>query len=513
MQQLIDRTRAESGSVLITAILATVVMLGLGFALLGLNDVQAQQSGVERTRDRAFNVAESALSSESFALGRTWPTTAALAPSGTGAAPAAGPCSTGVGAAAPAAPGAPGTGFGATVGPAAPTGPAGSATARLQPNLSTSYNGTEYTGASWRVNVCDNTGAATVWSNNRLSDWNYDNNGDHQMWVRAQATVQGKTRAVVGLVDIGRTAALPPDFALVNGSMGISLAQTLGGASGGLLGGLTSLLFGSSDPLIEGRIGIRCGAYDPNLAKNCLGGNVLQAITNGGLLGSVLATNQFVQFPSDTAVSPDTLTQLRSQASATGTYVDTTNGANPTPDATGTSPPNGVPACTRPAGLDASEIWFIEKVGNGDGYCTIAANITPAPAMIVVGSGRVIVRGSNSYSSPQTLNSVVYGLNLQRPTPDATTPAREIVRIDQAARVFGAVLIDGKSGRAGIYPTVDCGLLGLGCVLNNLLGGLLNTLLAQIPQQGPVIKYDPVAVAKVNVFTTSNVVPGTFREL
>jgi hypothetical protein len=60
-----------------------------------------------------------------------------------------------------------------------------------------------------------------------------------------------------------------------------------------------------------------------------------------------------------------------------------------------------------------------------------------------------------------------------------------------------------------MYPTIDCGLLGLGCAL----GVVLNLLGVQLGQQGPLVQYDDSVVSAVRVFTTSGVVPGTFRDL
>jgi Tfp pilus assembly protein PilX len=491
--QLTALRRDERGSVLVTAILVMVVMLSLGLALMSLNDVQARQSGTERTRDQAFNLAESVLTSEAYALSHSWPSTGAAAPSATGSTGTAAPCV--------------GAGFGAAIGA---TAPAGSAPARIQPNLSASYTDAAYTGATWQVNVCDDAvvaaGVTPVWSATDVlssTNPNYDANANNRMWVRAQGTVHGVTRVVVGLVDIGTTAPLPPSFALVNGTMSVNMSMVAGGApSNTVLTSLTNLLLGTSDPLVVGRIGIRCGIYDVNLITACLGGNGLASA--GTLLGSTTVSNQYSQFPTDTAVSPETISQFRSQAIATGTYVATTTGKTSATDA-------ALPACTVPSGLTSSKIWFIEQVGTGDQYCKIPANLSTAPAMIVVGSGRLVIRGGNSQTAPQTLNTVVYGLNLQRPNPDSVAGHAEIIRIDQNARVVGAVFVDGKSGQVGLYPTVDCGLLNLGCVLSAL--GLAQLLGLQIGQQGPMITYDAAIVGKLKVYTTSGVVQGTFRAL
>jgi hypothetical protein len=488
--QLTARIRSESGSALVTTMLVVVVMLALGIALLSLNDVQAKQSGVERTRDRAFNLAESVLTSEGYSLGRAWPVTGLLSPIG-----AAGTCtSTGVGALISAVPA------------------AGSAVARIQGNLTASYSGSEYAGATWQVNVCDDTGLSSVWSAALLNGWNYDQNNNNRMWIRAQATVAGKTRVVAGLVDLENVKALPTNFGLVNGSMSVDLPTSLGGASNSLLGSVLGLVLGQSDSLITGRIAVRCGVFSINIVDDCLGGAGLAPLlsASSGLLGSTVATNIFSQYPVESVVPQETIDQFRSQAIATGTYVATTAGssaASPAGTISGTPP-----LCTKPAGLGPTKIWFIEQVGTGDQYCRITAGATPQAGMVVVGSGRLLIRGNNNANDPSHngMNSVVYALNLQRPANDTTlTPdARELVRIDQAGRVVGAVFVDGKNGRVGLYPIVDCGLLGLGC----LLGGLLGTLVGA-GQQGPLIEYNAAVVSAVKVFTTSSVVAGTFRDL
>jgi len=139
---MIRRMRAdEAGSAMITALLATTMMLALGLAMLAIVDTQADQSAQERTHDRAFNFGESVLTSEAFVLGRNWPEQA----------PAGGtlrcyPDAAGIG----------DPGFGAPLGDAGST----DAVKRLVRNLNESYDPARdgaYTGASWKVNVCDDS--------------------------------------------------------------------------------------------------------------------------------------------------------------------------------------------------------------------------------------------------------------------------------------------------------------------------------------------------------------------
>jgi len=187
----------EAGAVLITALLVTVVMFGLGVALLSIVDTQASESATERSRDRAFNLSESVLTSQAFVLGRNWPTT-----------PAAGnpACST--------------TTFGDPLGAASPSS---AASARLQRTLDESYDpavDSAYTGATWQVNLCDDSDAdgagpiagSTVWSDSLLTGSSVDANGNDKLWVRAESRVEGKKSIVVGLVRARTTPSAPTTF-------------------------------------------------------------------------------------------------------------------------------------------------------------------------------------------------------------------------------------------------------------------------------------------------------------
>lgn len=78
------RLADQRGSALITAVLLVGIMMILGLATASYVDGQQRDSGSERMRESAFNVAESALGAQVFQLTHTtWPSTApaALAPS------------------------------------------------------------------------------------------------------------------------------------------------------------------------------------------------------------------------------------------------------------------------------------------------------------------------------------------------------------------------------------------------------------------------------------------------
>jgi len=60
----------ERGNVLVTAIMLMAVMLSVGMAVASTVDTQTAQSRKERERESTFNLAEAALSAQTFILGR-----------------------------------------------------------------------------------------------------------------------------------------------------------------------------------------------------------------------------------------------------------------------------------------------------------------------------------------------------------------------------------------------------------------------------------------------------------
>jgi len=564
-----SRLRDETGAALITALLATMIMLGLGLALLAIVDTQASESASERTRDRAFNLSESVLNNEAFVLGRNWPSTQPTPNNGCFSID---------------------HGFGDTLG--ATTDAVGAsaaaiaATNRLRNNLNPSYTDAAYDGATWQVNTCDDDGSSTVWSDALLTNKSWDVNLNSKIWVRAQATVDGRTRAVVGLVNVRTTPMLDSKYALVAGGLtddlGASIntvgSNALGGVLGGLLGTTPTV---AADPTLpatvppsSGVTGLRCGATDINLipASTCVAGTI-GALGALPAVSTLLTGGKLEQFPTTTAATANAIGQLRTEAVGTGTYY--------TASAGGTYA--AAPACTFTTNTGArmaNTVVFIEKVGTGaatpgtalgagDQYCYIDVSAGVQWKALVIGSGRVILRGNNTttaapvstISGPQvnTFSGVVYALNLQRHTTadggqnlgDSASPGREVVRIERGAHVKGSVHADGKSAKVSIIPPpvnintdalvdtlIPCTtvLFVTTCLLRNTIKALsgvtaivdaliaevgltatTNAILGQVnpqrAQYGSAITADVAAMNKLTVYGASGVVAGTFRDL
>jgi len=549
------RIRDERGSAMITALIATILMLGLGLALLAIVDTQADQSAQERTRDRGFNLSESVLTSEAFVLGRSWPNTAPTPNPSCGAA---------------------GAGF--DDGIRAITPATSAAAARLRNNLDASYTDAAYNGATWQVNICDDVDGSTVWDDSLLNNKTWDANvmpdgttGNNKVWVRARSTVENRTRVVVGLVQVRQSSAVDSSFGLVSGSLVEDLSATTRTiTSAPVLDGLTTRLLDDSPPVAadlptypvpnSGVTGLRCGMLDQlGQAKTCIPGSIAALSDTIPIIDNLVNGGKLTQYPSTSSSNASTIGQLRTQSKTLpGVYM---------PTAPGSGSAAGAPACGIPASAGADSVVFIEKVGTGNQYCVVDVSTSKRYKALVIGSGRVIIRGNNSitpYSTATTnrFTGVIYALNLQTADQTSNTPLTPLVRIDEGARVRGAVHADGKNAQVAlIAPDFDTaalvnGLLcpGLSCVLAPTLNGLFGTLgvsgtvnalingqclelsllgicLVQLPpvaggatavlagisgqiaNYGSAIRSEVDVINALKVYGASGVVSGTFRDL
>lgn len=545
---LIRRAREdERGSALITALAVTMIMLALGMAILSIVDTQASVSATERTRDRGFNLAESALSAQAFVLGRNWPASAPVSP-----APDPAHC------------GDVGAGFEDTLGSAAGASPA---VARLRKTLNASFTDTAYSGAKWQINLCDDNSGSTVWSNAVLDNKTWDVNANKRLWIVAQSTVGDEKRSLVGQVLVRENSVIPSKYGLVAGALTDDIGGTINTLTNSAIGGVLGNLLATTpdvkrDPTLttapippSGMTGVRCGATDVTLVplSTCVAGTV-GALTTLPLVNNVLTGGQLVKYPTDTTATQTNIDQLRTQAINAGTYKDVSLGSSAT---------TTTQACQTAGSLNENSIVFIEQVGDGDQYCVLNVSAGVKWKALVIGSGRVILRGNDTATGtpaspvppaadpaqPNTFTGVVYALNRQRltlPAGDAAAPGREVVRIEKGAHVKGGVYADGKSAKVGIHPPLNinnqqlkdqlCAQNLLACVLGGVTGlvgnltnlvsgltsifglnavvdGLVGQLNPQRAAYGSAIVSNVNAVKSLTAYGASGVVPGSFRDL
>jgi Tfp pilus assembly protein PilX len=494
--------RNEGGIALITVIFAVATMLVLGTASFGIVLAQTDQTKKDRTGEAAFNLAEATLNAQTFLLARDWPRNVNAATCGS------------------------------TTVTGTLTTPAATVTTRdqIQGILAQTYSGDPNNATSqWWVTACsEGNPARDSWDASLLTGPSWDSTaastGPRRMWVRAEARVNGRRRAVVALVQAGQVRVFPPSLAVVTGRFGADLGVTLNAlTNGGLLGPLTSLLL-HDNPMFIGNVAIRCGLLDAANLLGCVTG--LLKATTALSLGGLLQSNNFMDFYSDTIIPASKVAQLRQQAQASGTYRGTIAAG----------------ACL-PAG-SAGKVVFIEQVGDGTGMCTLSTTGGASAAALVVRSGGIRVLGGGTFTG------VLYAMHNKAASYLGAEAAD--VRIEENSKVLGAVFVDDNptlaaASRHGWVQVVPppfslntllsglgiCGVIIVGPILcatlNGLLGGGVDALLGGLSATGltqliaslttqldpslPAVTYDGNTVAIPMTMNDAEIVTGTFRQV
>jgi hypothetical protein len=356
-----ERRASESGSVVVTAILLIAIMLSVGLAALSQVDRQQQESRKQRERESTFNLAEAALTTQIHILGRK----------GTGTVSKPYPL----------------------ICPAAGDGFCPDAA-----NLATNYDSATQpdfkAGSAWHTWVRDNGPSSsgtpdTFWEDSLLMTRpRYDANADKLMWVRAQALVRGRLRAMVGLIRIEPRAVTFPAYAILSGKF---RTTNNGNHSAAIVDTTGSL-----------GVTVRCNGTVPSAG----------CIEYRPDRGQILPNNVSTGYPEDQAVSPDDLEALMDVARANGTYY-TSCPASLTGDVV-VLDPGGASECA--------------YQGN------TAHNSLANPGVLILASGKVQFSGTTNYYG------LVYHANL------SGSSASDLVRVHGNAQVNGGVIVDGENG-------------------------------------------------------------------
>lgn len=242
------------------------VMLSAGFAIASTVDTQTSASQAERVRDSSFNLAESALNSQIFALTREWP------------------------------------GFGRSAQPYTTCTPTSAGT-RCPDNASLVGGGSpDLTGATWTTSVRDNGAASAP---NFYSDQSsaaqpgYDANNDGSVWVRAQGVAQGRRRTLVALVRSEQQEEDMPRAALIANSLEFSnnaKKKVFIAAGGGL-------------------VALRC---DPSTTTgSCLG---RPGHSTSDVADNITGSTPITGYAGATGLTAEARDRLKATAVANGTY-------------------------------------------------------------------------------------------------------------------------------------------------------------------------------------------------
>lgn len=491
--------RSERGNALITAVLVVAMMAGLGLAMVSVIDAQTKQTSVQRSSETASDLAEAALNAGVALLARNWPQ------------PGSSPCS--------------GQTMTGTLAPPADTTTLGD---QVQNILAQTYaDSTTTTGAKWWLNVC-HWNNRDAWDSSLLSANNPTvATNPHKLWVRAEAQVGGRRRAVVGLVQATQQSVFP-ELGVVTGKLGDDLGPAFSNIGSmqpsfgipQLLKSLTGVLINRQPPMIEGDVGLlNCNPMLANELANCLLPGVLKDTSaKSAAIGSLAQRNDFVNFNSDSGstISADQLSLLRQQAKQTGTYSATVNDKD---------------LCLPRAGSPGN-IVFIEQVGDGTGSCRVDTSGNPFAKALIVGAGGVQVCAdvftffgvSTCQPTPRgTFTGVIYALHRK-------VPKLADVEIRDGAKVAGGVYVDiapdGSSrGTLEIIPPppdtskpnhTPVGDLATSCwVLPGTCDLLVSDIASQLAPYFPAVQYkdNEAVVRSVTTFGDAAIVPGTFRQV
>lgn len=345
--------RSERGSALVVAMLIMAAMLVMGLAALSLSDGQANVTGSERSAESTFNLVDAVLKSQIYLVSQSWP------------------------------------GSATTAYPASCNQASGGALCPDPSTIAAQFTTPDYAaGIAWSTQVQDDGGSVQSYytTAGAAGQPAYDANGDGKVWIRAQATVAGRTRVLVAQAKANVAPQPFPRNVVTAGYFGTNnqgrkvIVDTKGGAAK------------------PGSLAVRCNAPAPSSCLNYSPGK-----------GQISPDTTQISYSGGNALSASQLDALRAIAKSNGTYYS-----------------SGCPASI------AGALVFVES-GNcsygGGGGANTAAN----PGMLVIATGTLTLGGNFTY------HGLVYAANLQQSTG-------YVVSLTGTSQIAGAVAIDGGGG-------------------------------------------------------------------
>ena len=360
-----SRARDESGFALMTVLGVLILMLSMAMALASIVDTQTSASSAQRQRDSVFNLAESVITAQVFSLARDWPGKGrALQQYGT--------CTQ------------------------ASTASSCPDAGTLQHQASSDLE----TGATWQTSVHDNdaSGGQAFYSDALITSRpGYDKNGDGRVWVRASATVRGRTRLLVALVGVEQQEEPLPNAALITARLDITNKgnKSIIEASGGLVGVRCNPLSTDTTPCLGHTFGSgKFPTYQSLLAF---------------LATQISGATPVTGYTGGAALTPEARARLKATAIANGTYFV---------------------SCPSPSQL-TGRVVYVEG-GNCSYTGNDVFNSATEPGLLLLNSGSVSFGGTTAF------HGVIYAANAAEATGWAVQTAGNAV-------VNGGVLIDGAA--------------------------------------------------------------------
>jgi Tfp pilus assembly protein PilX len=370
------KVKNDQGFVLITAVSVLMIMLLLGLAVMATVDTQVTETGHEKAGEAAFNLAEGVLQAEAYQLQVAWPSTRASAlPACNQSSPQTVGCE-GV---------------------------------ALTNNLSSTYSGPNYAGATWSAQVIDDPTGTSYYSDSlasTLPSWDQFNTG--HMWVRAQAVVGGQKRILVEQMVRQDSVLTLPDNTV-----------TAGGVYSENLGNKVMIEARDGYSGLTGPVEVRCGSAQPPTQPSQGQGNCLGWSADKGQLSPASAYGAGYVDPNGgyQTLSDAQIQNLIQTAVANNTYYPT-----------GTCPPAGK------AGI------VVVQNANCSYQGQDTWNSSAAPGALIFLNGTLHLSGTEKFYG------VIYMANQsgQVPMSGPCTSAQmnTVVAVDGNASVYGAVFAD-----------------------------------------------------------------------
>jgi hypothetical protein len=353
-----QRLRSEDGYAIATAMVVMAIMLTVGIAAMAFVDTETDSSRKERTHESRLNLTEGVMAAEIFQMSRNWPSSATQA-------------------------------F-----PAECTEGSAEALCPKPAQVQAQFKGVDFTlDPAWRVQVRDDadgvTGKyyddATV-----LGRPAWDQNGNGEMWVRAEGTLENEDRVVVARVRVERKPLQFPDSPFVAGSFAT-----------GNSGNKVIVSTGGKNGIVRCDSGTAAPSHQSNA---CMGYDV----------GQVSPVGTVISDPNVPAnlIAPGLLDSLRAMAQAKGTYYASGCPSNPSGD-----------------------VVFVEN-----GTChyngNMVVNSQAKPGIFVINNGTMKINGGVTWWG------VIYAVNAQNTTD-------VVIELSGNSDIRGGTFVDGM-GRLSV---------------------------------------------------------------
>ncbi|MGH2944870.1 MAG: hypothetical protein ACRDPC_01115 [Solirubrobacteraceae bacterium] len=356
---LTRRIDDERGNALVISLFVMMVLLAFGIATAVMVEGDQRDSLRERTRESSFQITEGVLNAQIYQLSTRWPgATEDPYPAACGTADTEDDCPNGA-------------------------------------SISANFTSGDYAaGTEWTTQVRDNGGtSANFWSDALLtSQPSYDANDDNFVWVRATATVRGRQRTLVALVEAENTTLNFPRATLVSGHFEVS-------NNGNKVIIDTN---GEANEFSPGDIIVRCPLTDPTCAD--------YDASKGQISPNTIDSNP----DQPRAVAIEVLDQLREQAKADGNYY------------TGCAPSL--------AGDKPGEMVFMEDATGCQWNANATYNTATEPGYVVIASG-----GIAKINGTATFHGIIYHANVDNQTG-------YLITLEGNVSIYGSIVIDGPGG-------------------------------------------------------------------